>query len=386
MSFAFNQRVTDAPIYPTAQLDEKKKKLIEAGIKVFDFGTGDPKEPTPEFIRKACANGIPVVSQYPSVKGTPEFRKAVAGYLDRRFKVKVDSNTQILPITGSKEAIYNISFLMVGEGNPKNVIICPEPGYPVMERSAVISGAEYYPVKLVAENNYLLDLNRIPEAILKRAAMVWVNYPNNPTGVECSLDYYRQQIAIAKRFGILYCSDECYVDMFFGSPSPSALEVTTEGVLAFHSCSKRSGMTAYRSGFIAGDAEVLKQFAQFRNSVGVATPIYTMTAATAAWSDDAHADERREVFRAKRDLFTDFFKRQGLSTVPMTATFYFWVQVPRGMTGESYAAKLLEHGIVVGPGTFYGDHCTEHFRLALVPTLEDCKKAIAIWEKIEWNN
>ena len=269
---------------------------------------------------------------------------------------------------------------MIGPKSKKNIVIAPEPGYPVMERGTVICGAEYYPYKLTEENGFLLDLKSIPQAILERTAMVWVNYPNNPTGVECSKAYYAEQIAIAKRYNILYCSDECYVDIYFGEAHPSALEVSTEGVLAFHSTSKRSGMTAYRSGFIAGDKTVIKQFASMRNSVGVATPIYTMKAATAAWNDDVHAEDRRKIFKAKYDLFTAFFKEVGLYFQPTKATFYFWVKAPKGYSGEEYANKLLELGIVVGPGTFYGDHCTDFFRLALVPTLAECKEAIEIWK------
>ena len=379
-----SSRVLSISKYPTAQLTAKKKALVAAGKAVFDFGAGDPIEPTPAFIREAVSRGVPTISQYPTVRGSTELRKSIQGYVQRRFNVSLDPETEIVPCTGSKEAIYNFAFLFIEPGSAKNVIIGPSPGYFVMERSAIVLGAEYYAYPLTPENGFLLDLAKVPESILKRAAIVWLNYPHNPTGVECTRDYLREQIKIAERYGIVVASDECYVDVYFGTtPPPSVLEVQTKGVVAFHSCSKRSGMTAYRTGFMAGDRDILQAYAAFRDTLGVAQPIYTQVAATAAWSDDSHAAERMAIFKEKRDFFLDFLsKRMKLQVTPTDATFYLWVRAPAGMSGNDYTDRLLEAGIVASPGSSFGPGCENFFRVALVPSLADCKKVATIWEDL----
>lgn len=379
----FNPNVIKIATYPSAELDRKKRELLAQGRAVYDFGVGDPIEPTPDFIRQALIAGIPEVSQYPPVRGIPALRNAIRDYVDRRFKVKLDPETQILPSTGSKEAIYNLAFLFSGANPKKNLIIGPAPGYFVMDRSALIAGIEYYPFRLGDDNQYLMELSSLTPEILERAAVVWINYPHNPTGKDCDLNYLKRQVTIAKQYDILLCSDECYVDIYFGDKAPpSVLELTTEGVVAFHSCSKRSGMTAYRSGFMAGDARVLKLFGDFRNTVGVAAPVYTQAAATAAWSDDAHVAERRLVFAKKRQVFLDFFKAHNIEYVPSDATFYFWVKAPGGMTGSAYTLRLLEQGLVVSPGDSFSPYTPHHFRIATVPSLDDCNRALESWAKI----
>lgn len=379
----FSSRVEKIAEYPSAVLGERKKKLKAEGKKLFDFGAGDPIEPTPGFIREAVGAGVPVISQYPTVKGSDELIASIQGYVQRRFGITLDAGKEIIQCTGSKEAVYSTAFLLIEPGCEKNVIIGPSPGYFVMERSAIMCGAEYYQYDLTEENGYLLELSAVPEDILKRTAIVWINYPHNPTGVECDLNYLKRQIEICHRYDILLCSDECYVDMYFGKTRPpSVLEVTTDRVLAFHSCSKRSGMTAYRSGFIAGDKKVIQMYANFRNTLGVATPIYTQAAAAKAWADDAHVEERRDIFKAKRNLFIDHFETHGFEYCKTDSTFYFWVRCPTGYTGQEYAMKLLDIGFIISPGESFSPKCKDYFRLALVPSLADCKEALSLWSTI----
>jgi LL-diaminopimelate aminotransferase len=380
--FEYNPNVLKILGYPSAQLAARKKKLIEAGMKVYDFGTGDPIEPTASFIRAAVGEATPAVSQYPGVRGSAELRKSVAGYLERRFKVDCDPDKEIIQCTGSKESIYNLVFLMVGPQSKKKTVIAPAPGYPVMDRSAIVAGAKLHPYYLNAENKFLLELSTLPKSVLEDAAIAWINYPHNPTGAECDLAYLERQVKCAKEYGILLCSDECYIDIYFGqNPPPSILQVTREGVLAFHSCSKRSGMTAYRTGFIAGDREVLDKYASYRDNLGVATPVYTQAAATKAWADDAHVAERISIFRQKRQLFTEFLDANGFDYIKTNATFYFWIKAPGSISGKDYALKLMERGLIVSPGDFFADNCAQYFRIALVPSIEDCKKAIQIWKE-----
>ena len=382
MPLQLNSNVTSLKPYPFTKLATLKKKLTDRGLKVFDFSKGDPVEPTPAFIREMLAKSIPQVSQYPAFKGLPELRTAIAGYMTRRFGVSLDPEKHVLQSNGSKEAIYNLTSILIGPGSEKKVVIAPDPGYPVVERSCLMFGAEYYPVGLEAKNGYLLELERIPADVLKRTACVWINYPHNPTGACCSLEYFRRQYEICQKYGILLCSDECYVDMFLdGEPHPSALQVAVDGVVAFHSCSKRSGMTGYRSGFIAGDPEVLRVYLSLRDAIGTETSVMVQHAAAAAWNDDAHAADRQVIFRKKRDRLRVFFEELGLEMAPCHATFYLWVAAPQGISGVEYADVLSEVGIIVTPGEYFGAGCEDRIRIALVPSLAESEEAIQLWRK-----
>lgn len=379
----FNPRVLRIAGYPSAELNKRKKQIVDQGKELFDFGTGDPIEPTPEFIREAVGKNTPKISQYPTVKGIAKLREAAAGYVQRRFGAALDPETEILPCTGSKEAIYNFTFLFVGPETKRNVVIGPSPGYPVMERSSIIAGAEYYRFELNPSNNFLMELGSLPESLLEKTAVAWINYPHNPTGAECSLDYLKRQAEIARKYDFVLASDECYADMYFGKDlPPSALQTGLKNIAAFHSCSKRSGMTAYRTGFVAGDREILSKFSSFRDTLGVAQPIYTQHAAALAWSDDAHAAERREVFKRKREIFLEFFKKHNFEWVDSESTLYFWIKTPGGISGKDYALKLLEHGIIVSPGGFFSESSEFWFRVALVPSIDDCRKALKLWEGV----
>jgi LL-diaminopimelate aminotransferase len=378
----FNARVTNFKQYPFAILAAKRKAIQDAGKKVFDFSKGDPVEPTPSFIRETVGRSVPEVSQYPAVKGLPELRTAITKYVKRRFDVALDPETQVLQCNGSKEAIYNLTSIVIGPDSPKKVVIASSPGYPVVERSTIIFSGEPYAVVLNEKNNYLIDLGEIPEAVLKRTAIVWLNYPNNPTGASCTLDYLKRQIEIAKRYDILVCSDECYVDLYLDDrPHPSALQVSTEGVVVFQSCSKRSGMTGYRTGFIAGDKTLLKYYLSLRDAIGTETSPFVQHAAIAAWNDDQHVKDRQATFRTKRNLFQEFFRNEGLSWAPCDATFYIWLKTPKGMSGMQYFEALLKHGIIVTPGEFFGDGGDDRVRVALVPSLEQSAEAIVLWKK-----
>jgi succinyldiaminopimelate transaminase len=378
-----NPLLTSLAGYPAAELLRKKERLRAAGMPVYDFGVGDPIEPTRLFIREALASAIPEVSQYPTYRGLKELREAAAAYLLRRFLVTLDPDTSIITTFGSKEAIHNVTDLVLFPGGEKDTVIGPSPGYPVMERSTLLAGGRYYSYPLTADNGYLLQLERVEHELLKRSAIVWLNYPHNPTGAECDLEYLKRQLEICREYGILLCSDECYTDLGGEELSaPSILQLGTEGVLAFHSCSKRSGMTGYRTGFLAGDPEYIRPFLAMRENLGLAVPVFIEKAAAKAWGDDAHVAERRAAFYEKRSLFKAFFNKMGMEVAPSNATIYLWVSTPSKLTGTEYAARLLEKGIVVSPGEYFAPHCTSYFRLALVPSLGDCQAAIDLWRSV----
>ncbi len=369
--------------YPMAQLQQRKQALAQQGRHIFDFGTGDPVEPTPAFIPEALRQAVPAVSQYPSVAGTPALRQAVAGYLARRFSVSLDAQTQILPSAGSKEAIFHLGLAFLDASSGRDTIIFGSPGYPVYQSSALFAGGRAHEVVLQREHGYRLDLAALPTELLDRTAIAWINYPHNPTGACVDLAYLSAQADIARAHGILLASDECYQDLWFNgaAPPPSLLQVTTTGVLAFHSCSKRSGMTGYRSGFIAGDAALIAAYRGWRAHFGVGSPTFTEQAAALAWSDDRHAEQRRTIFAAKQAILVAGLEARGISVLPSDAGLYLWAQVPAGFTADTYATLCLDQGIVVSPGGFFGAGGEGWFRLALVPSEAECHAALQAWPR-----
>jgi acetylornithine aminotransferase len=360
-------------------LEERKAALRAAGRRLFDFGLGDPREPTPAFVRDALRAAVPESSQYPSAMGTPALRRACAGWLGRRFGVEVDPERQIVPATGAKETIFHLPLAFAG--GPRRKVVMPDPGYPTYEVGARFAGLEPVKVPLTAERRFLLEPDDVGEAVLSQTLIYWINYPHNPTGAAAPRDYLERVARAAHRHGFVVVSDECYCDTYFGEPPLSMLEVTLENVLAVFSCSKRSGMTGYRTGFVAGDPALVAVLKQLRSHPGVASPDFVSAAATAAWNDDAHALERREALRAKRDLFLGFFHGRGLRCEGSDATLYLWVRVPAGHTSQSYALALLEEGIVVAPGTAFGAG-EGYVRVALVPDLVECEEALAAWARV----
>ena len=364
--------------YPLLRLDERRKELEEGGRETFDFGTGDPREPTDLLIRQALKDGVPENSRYPSTAGKKELREAFAGWMERRHGVALDPETEVLPATGSKEAIFHAPLAFLHHTHERRGVAYGTPGYPVYERGTLFAGGEARPVELKREEGFRLPMEAIdPEKV----RIIWINHPHNPTGARASFDYLEEVSAFCREHDILLFSDECYNDLYSGEPPPSILEVTKERTLAFCSLSKRSGMTGSRSAMMAGDPELVAALKKLRPSVGVATQAFVQDAATAAWSDDEHVEKRRRIFDEKRTLFTRFFDRVGLENLPTDASFYLWVTAP-GSDDEAYAMRLLDEGIVVAPGRSFGAGGEGYVRVALVPGIEECRRAIARWEKL----
>ena len=367
--------------YPLLRLDERRRELEERGAETFDFGTGDPREPTDTLIRQALRDGVPETSRYPSTAGKGELREAFAGWVARRHGVTLDPETEVLPATGSKEAIFHAPLAFLHPSHTRRGVAYGTPGYPVYERGTLFAGGEARPVALNREDRFLLPVGAVDPG---ETRILWINYPHNPTGATATHEYLEEVAAFCREHDILLFSDECYNDLYSGEPPPSILEVTRERTLAFCSLSKRSGMTGYRSAMMAGDPELVAALKKLRPSLGVATQAFVQDAATAAWSDDAHVKERRHVFGEKRALFTRFFDGIGLDYLSTDASFYLWVAVPETFAGddEAYAMRLLEEGIVVAPGRSFGTGGEGYVRVALVPGLEECRRAIERWESL----
>jgi len=372
--------------YFTLALDQAKEDLAKRGVPIFDFGVGDPNEPTPEFIRQALIDALDPVSQYPTVVGQRRLRQAIAGWAQRRLDVTLDPDAQVLPASGSKEAIFHLPLAVVGPDETRRRIVYPSPSYPVYDGSARYSQCIPHPVALSEAHGYRLELESLGPRVLGETRIAWINYPHNPTGASVDLDYLRRQVDVARQYDILLCGDDCYLDLYFANsaPPPSVLQVTQTGVLSIGSLSKRSGMTGYRSGYIAGDANVIAALKRARPNFGVASQNFVQAAASAAWSDDAHVAERRAIFGAKRDRLASFLNAHGYDVSGSQGAIYLWVKVPANKNPEGFFARLLEHGIVVSPGESFGAGGQGYFRLALVPSLAEIEQAVAVWERISF--
>lgn len=358
--------------HPIAAIQDRARAMRAAGERLVDFSIGDPREPTPPFVRQALRDAVPEISRYPTTRGLPELRGAIAGYVARRFGVDVDPETQVLPTTGSKEAIFSTALAFV-DRDAGDVVVWPTPGYPVYERGARFAGAEGHPVRLAED--FVLRSDMVPDDVWRRARIVWTCSPHNPAGSVMD----RREVALlvdrARAHDTLVCADECYVDLYEDEPPVSVLEVAghgARGVLSYLSLSKRSGMTGYRSGAIVGDPDALSALVSLRTSTGTAPPEFTQAAAIAAWSDDGHVAERRAVFAAKRAMLRRAFDRLGLEVASSRAGLYLWVRVGDDV---GVTARLLEEGVVVSPGRTFGPGGEGYIRLALVPALDDCGEA-----------
>jgi succinyldiaminopimelate transaminase len=358
--------------YPFARLDDWKAEAVAQGIELIDFGMGDPREVTPAFIREALLASVDAVSSYPRATGLPELREAIAGWIDRRFDVRVDPDREIVPTLGSKEAIFSFAQLALGD---RRLVAIPEPAYPVYERGALFAGGAVRTVPLDEGSCWLPDLDAFDS--WDEIALFWVCYPNNPTGAVAPLELYEELAARAREHGFLLCSDEAYSELWFDEPPVSALEVSDRtNVVVFNTLSKRSSMTGYRSGFVCAPPEIVSALRSFRPTVGTAPQEFVQRASVAAWSDDAHVDAVRALYRRKRETLLPALLERGLRLAGSEATFYLWLDV--GGPSEPFARRLLEHGIVVAPGSFFGPAGEGYVRLALVPTQAECERAAEI--------
>jgi succinyldiaminopimelate transaminase len=368
--------LSDLAQYPFARLDDWKAEATARGIELIDFGMGDPREVTPAFIREAMLNSVDEVSSYPRATGLPELRDAIAGWIARRFDVRVDPDVEIVPTLGSKEAIFSFAQIALGD---KRLVAIPEPGYPVYERGTLFAGGTAAMGPLKESSGWLPDLDAFDA--WDELALFWVCYPNNPTGAVAPLSFYEELAERAREHGFLVCSDEAYSELWFAEPPASALQVADRAnIVVFNTLSKRSSMTGYRSGFVCAPAEIVAALRSFRPTVGTAPQEFVQRASVAAWSDDAHVEDVRALYARKRDVVLPALEAGGLRLAGSEATFYLWVDV--GGPSEPFCRRLLEHGIVAAPGAFFGEAGEGYARFALVPTQAQCERAAEILREV----
>ena len=360
-----NPVLSEMAAYPFTRLEEERRRLLASGIEVIDFGKGDPNEPTDLMIRQALVEALPERAPYPLAQGLPELRQAAAGWLERRFGVSLDPETEIIPTYGSKEAIFSLAQVL---GTAGRIVAFGEPAYPVYERGALFAGADVRTLPLRRENGFLPDLDELDGDV----ALVWVNYPHNPTGAVAPREFYDELTEAAARHGFVIGSDEAYTELWFDEPPPSALQAADRSrVVVFQTLSKRSSMTGYRSGFVAGPPEIVAALKAYRPTVGTAPQEFVQRASAVAWSDERHVEETRARYRAKREVLMPAIENRGWEIVASEATMYLWVAGPD-------PDALLDRGVIVSPGEMFGPSGEGYVRFALVPTLEECERAAEI--------
>jgi len=364
-----SDRLKALPPYLFAEIDRKKKAAIAAGRPVINLGVGDPDTPTPQFIIEAMQRAVedPATHQYALDRGDARFRETIARWFQKRFGVRLDPATEILPAQGSKEMLSHLPLAVM---DPGDVGLSPDPGYPVYNSSIRFAGGEVVRFPITAECHYLPDLAALDPKALARAKLIYLNYPNNPTAAAAPLSFYEEVVAWARRHNILVAQDAAYSEVYFEEPPASILEVpgAKDVALEFHSCSKTFNMTGWRVGWVAGNAEAIASLVQIKSNMdnGVFGAIQRAGAAALEGYDRPEIHALRAMYRRRRDVLIRALEAAGLEVNRPEATFYVWVTCPKGLDSTTFAARLLEEAdIVATPGIGYGPHGEGYVRFAL---------------------
>jgi succinyldiaminopimelate transaminase len=369
--------------YPFVRLNQAAAERRAQGFEVIDLGMGDPREPTDPAIIQALRDGVRERMGYPAAIGLPELREAIASWVERRFDVTLDPDVHIIPTLGSKEAIFSFAQVVLDVPGGRDTVVVTEPGYPVPGRGAAFAGARVVELPLREEHGFLPALDAVSDDVWSRTALLWLNSPNNPTGAVAPLQFLERLAALAREHRFVLASDEAYTELWFDQPPPSALQVADPtNVVAFNTLSKRSSMTGFRSGFVAGDPDLVAALRQYRPNVGTAPQEFVQRASVVAWGDEEHVIRTREAYRRKRELLLDVVRRKGLRDVGGPTTMYLWIAAPAGVSSEEHAARLLESGVLVTPGSYLGPSGEGYVRYALVPTEDECARAATILEDV----
>ncbi len=369
----FARRIEKLPPYLFAEISRKIAEKRTQGVDVISFAIGDPDLTTPQHILESLreASRDPANHRYPETEGLPELREAIARWYERRFGVSLDPQREVLPLIGSKEGVGHISLCFI---DPGDVALVPDPGYPVYAVGTMFAGGEAYYLPLTEENGFLPDLESVPADVLRKAKVLWLNYPNNPTGAVADLEFFERAAAFARRNGLAVLHDGPYSEVAFdGFRPPSFLQAegAREAGIEFHSLSKSYNMTGWRIGMAVGNAETIDALMRVKSNLdsGVPQAIQRM-AITALDGPQDCIEEHNRVYQRRRDRLVAALQGLGLRLTPPKASLYVWARVPDGETSTAYATRLLdEAAVVVTPGVSYGPSGEGYVRLSL--TLPD---------------
>ncbi len=367
------QRIRELPPYLFAELDRRVAAKRAEGANVISFGVGDPDFATPPHIIEAAQAAVADRSthNYPSYAGMPELRNAIAEWMNKRFDVALDPDSEVLPLWGSKEGVVHLPWALVGEGD---AVLCSDPGYPVYDVGTRLAGAEPIPFPVRAANDFLPDYGEISSDAAARAKLMWLNYPGNPTGATCGIDVFEDGVAFCRSNGIVLAHDAAYSEVTYdGYVAPSVLQVdgAKDVAVELHSFSKTYNMTGWRIGWICGSASVIEALGRLKTNLdsGIFNAIQRAGIAALTGPRD-FLDEQLEIFARRRDLAVGALRAAGLDATAPKGSFYLWVPVPDGETSAGFAQKLLdEAAVVVAPGNGYGEFGEGFVRFSL--TLAD---------------
>jgi len=381
------QRLGQLPAYLFARIAQLKRQALDAGRDVIDFGVGDPDRPTPPFVVERLASAVrdPANHRYASAAGLPAFREAVQAYMRDRFHVAVDG-TQLLPLLGSKEGLGHLPLAVI---NPGDTVLVPEPGYPVYAAGVALAGGAVCPLPLYERNGWLPALGDVSEGARSAARLLFVNYPNNPTGACAPLAFLEELVALAREYGIVLVHDAAYVDVYYDEPPPSILQIdgAADVAVEFHSLSKTFNMTGWRIGFAVGNADVLAALGKLKDNLDSGIFQAIQLAGAAALSGHGHPDIRhqREVYRHRRDLLVHGLRAAGWSVAMPRGGFYVWARCPEGLESMAVSARLLKDADVVAiPGSGFGACGEGYVRFALTVDEARTSQAVERISRLRW--
>jgi LL-diaminopimelate aminotransferase len=381
MTVKHAKRLQDMPVYPFARWSRRVRELSQQGVDVIRLDIGNPDLPPPdEVIDVLCQSARdPDQHGYPGYGGLPAFRQGVADYYQRRFDVTLDPDSQVVPLIGSKGGVMLIALAHL---DPGDLVLVPDPGYAPYTMGAALTGAEVYTFPLLPERGFQPDFSTIPDNVADRACLIWLNYPNNPTGATADLSFLEEAVQFARDHGLLLCHDAPYTDITYdGYLAPSVLQVpgASEVAVEINSLSKTWNMAGWRVGMAVGNANVLTGLAQVKSNLetGIFLPVQE-AAARALSTDPDWVASRNKVYGQRLDIVLEALKPLGIEASRPRATLYVWARVPREWTSESFARALLdESGVAVGPGTFFGSAGEGYIRISVTAPTARVKEAAA---------
>jgi LL-diaminopimelate aminotransferase len=382
-----SRRIENLPPYLFVEISRKIAEKRARGEEVISLAIGDPDMPTPPYIveRLCQAAKEPANHRYPETEGLSELRQAIAEWYQGRFGVALDPDKEVLPLIGSKEGIGHVAWCFIDEGD---IALVPDPGYPVYAIATTLAGGEPYYMPLTQQNDFLPDLGAIPEGVLQKAKLLWINYPNNPTAATADMELFEKVVQLAGQHDLAVCHDGPYSEVAFDGYKPVSFlqaEGAKEVGIEFHSFSKSYNMSGWRIGMAVGNAAMIDALRRFKSNLDSGIPQAIQYAAIEALRgpQDVIA-KRNEIYQRRRDLISEALADMGLEVMPTKASLYVWAKVPQGYTSISFANDLLEDvGVVVTPGTGYGKHGEGFVRLSLTVSDAGLVKALsrlAAWQ------
>lgn len=379
MIFEKAERLSKLPPYIFAELDKKKKEAIKKGVDIISLGIGDPDLPTPKHIveRLKKASEDPKNHKYPDYEGLYEFRKAASDWVQKRFGVSFDPNTEVVSLIGSKEGIAHLPLAFV---NPGDYVLVPDPAYPVYNIGTIFAGGISYIMPLKRENNFLPDLKAIPEDVLKRTKIIHINYPNNPTSATADKSFFEEVVKLALKYKFIVCHDMAYSELFYEEPPISIFNVegAKEVAIEMHSLSKTYSMIGWRIGFAIGNSSIIEGLGKIKTNVDSGIFQAVQEAGIEALSgDQSCVEEYRSIYKERRDLVVSELQKLGFDVFYPKATFYVWVKIPGGVDSKTFCGKVLEEtGVVITPGVGFGAHGEGYFRIALTVNKDRLREAL----------